>query len=104
MAARMEATEMRQHNMMAFLAKAVNNPAFLQQVLGSHAHPGTGAGQRITDAKGVRAPAPAACSLGNVLTVWPDCLGVAGGDCAVCCPALQLQLVRGADCEQQPGS
>ena len=54
MAARMEATEMRQHNMMAFLAKAVNNPAFLQQLLGSHAHPGTGAGQRITDAKGAR--------------------------------------------------
>lgn len=55
MAQRMEATEMRQHNMMAFLAKAVNNPAFLQQILGSHAHPGAGAGQRITDAKGARA-------------------------------------------------
>ena len=33
MAGRMESTEMRQQQMMAFLARAVNNPAFLQQLL-----------------------------------------------------------------------
>ena len=33
MATRMESTEMRQQQIMAFLARAVNNPAFLQQLL-----------------------------------------------------------------------
>ena len=33
MAGRMESTEIRQQQMMAFLARAVNNPAFLQQLL-----------------------------------------------------------------------
>ena len=33
MATRMESTEMRQQQIMAFLARAVHNPAFLQQLL-----------------------------------------------------------------------
>lgn len=44
---RLEATEMRQHHMMAFLAKAVNNPAFLQHFLSAR-----NTNSRITDSKG----------------------------------------------------
>jgi hypothetical protein len=43
---RLEATEMRQHHMMAFLAKAVNDPMFLQQFLSARQ-----ANSRITDSK-----------------------------------------------------
>ena len=46
MASRMESTEMRQQQMMAFLARAVNNPAFLQQLLSARQN------QRTLDSKG----------------------------------------------------
>ena len=47
MSTRMESTEMRQQQMMAFLARAVNNPAFLQQLLSARQN------QRSLDSKGV---------------------------------------------------
>ena len=43
----MESTEMRQQQMMAFLARAVNNPAFLQQLLSARQN------QRTLDNKGM---------------------------------------------------
>ena len=49
MSSRMESTEMRQQQMMAFLARAVNNPAFLQQLLSARQN------QRTLDSKGTRA-------------------------------------------------
>lgn len=36
--ARLESTEQRQQQMMAFLAKAVQNPAFLQELLTNQRH------------------------------------------------------------------
>jgi hypothetical protein len=48
MASRMESTEMRQQQMMAFLARAVNNPAFLQQLLSARQN------QRTLDSKGAK--------------------------------------------------
>lgn len=47
MATRMESTEMRQQQIMAFLARAVNNPAFLQQLLSARQS------QRTLDNKGM---------------------------------------------------
>ena len=46
MATRMESTEMRQQQIMAFLARAVNNPVFLQQLLSARQN------QRTLDNKG----------------------------------------------------
>lgn len=46
----MESTEMRQQQMMAFLARAVNNPAFLQQLLSARQN------QRTLDDKGMPHP------------------------------------------------
>ena len=57
MATRMESTEMRQQQIMAFLARAVNNPAFLQQLLSARQN------QRTLDNKGMP---QAKCYLGTV--------------------------------------
>ena len=52
--ARLESTEQRQQQMMAFLAKAVQNPAFLQELLTNQRH-----AQRISG------PDKSACSFAN---------------------------------------
>ena len=53
---RLEGTEQRQQQMMAFLAKAVNNPGFLQQLLSARQPQ-----QRLAGVKGAGAAAGLPC-------------------------------------------
>ena len=53
---RLEATEQNQRNIMAFLTKAMQEPGFLQQVLGSNPGP-----QRLTDGETAGEPRHSIC-------------------------------------------
>lgn len=57
--ARLESTEQRQQQMMAFLAKAVQNPAFLQELLTNQRH-----AQRISG------PDKSACRSTPMSNIW----------------------------------
>ncbi len=65
MATRMESTEMRQQQIMAFLARAVHNPAFLQQLLSARQN------QRTLDNQGTPQALCFTCMLQARATLTP---------------------------------